>query len=281
VIETYILPGDELIHPEGITEDPDGVTFYVSSATLGTIFRGRLDSEQLEVWQEPGADGRDHALGMAVDPRGRLLVCGYHTGYLFVYDTTAGVLLSKHRVPAAECLLNDVCVAGDHAYVTDSTRPVIWRFRLRDAVGEAEEWINLGEAEAGSYLNGIVALHEGRTLLVAAQGTERLWRIDIATRAATRLEQKVAADGMVVVGNTLYACDNVEEPDRVRFYVSAFRIEPDARAVTLLRRWERSEEDTPTTLAYLGERLLVVDSQFVPGRNGTAKPPFTVKVIQP
>jgi len=275
VIETYVLPGDD-VHPEGITEDPDGFTFYVSSAKQGTIFRGRLGEPTLEVWQPPGADGRDHALGLTVDPHGRLLVCGHETGYLWAYDTVTGDLVARRKVPTDKTLLNDVCVAGDHAYVTDSARPVVWRCT---ADGELEEWIDLGED--GYYLNGIVALQGGATLLVAAQGAEVLWRVDIATREATRLEARVAADGMVVVGDKLYTCDNVELPgDDVAFYVSEFAFDDDVRQVSLVRRWPLSKDDTPTTLAFLGGRLLVVNSQFIPGREGTAKAPFTVGTIR-
>lgn len=276
VIETYVVPG-EGVHPEGITEDPDGFTFYVSSAHQGTIFRGRLGEPTLEMWLPPGADGRDHALGMTVDPRGRLWVCGYETGYLWAYDTTTGDLVSRQKVPSDKTLLNDVCVAGDHVYVTDSARPVLWRSTLD---GGLEEWIDLGEG--GYYLNGIVALHGGATLLVAAQGAEVLWRIETATSEATRLEGRVAADGMVVVGDKLYTCDNVELPnDDVAFYVSEFDLADDARHFSLVRRWPLSKDDTPTTLAYLGGRLLVVNSQFLPGREGRAKVPFTVGTIQP
>jgi sugar lactone lactonase YvrE len=53
VIDTYLLPGDG-IFPEGITEDPDGRTFYVGSSGDGTIFRGRLDDPRTEVLQEGG-----------------------------------------------------------------------------------------------------------------------------------------------------------------------------------------------------------------------------------
>jgi len=277
VIETYVMPG-EGVHPEGIAEDPDGFTFYVSSAKQGTIFRGRLGEQALEVWQPPGADGRDHALGMTVDPHGRLLVCGYVTGYLWAYDTVTGDLVARRKVPADKTLLNDVCVAGDHAYLTDSTRPVLWRCALTE-VGELEEWIDLGET--GSYLNGIVSLDGGSALLVAAQGTGVLWHIDIATREATRLETRVAADGMVVVGDRLYTCDNVDLPDDdVAFYVSEFALADDSRHISLVRRWPLSKDDTPTTLVYLGGRLLVVNSQFVPGREGRAKSPFTVGTIE-
>jgi hypothetical protein len=117
---------------------------------------------------------------------------------------------------------------------------------------------------------------------VADQGkTESLWRIDIETREVTRLDTRVAADGMAVVGDMLYTCDNVEQPDGdVCFYVSEFEMDDAVRQISLVRRWPASKDDTPTTLAHLGGRLLVVNSQFIPGREGRARTPFTVGTIQ-
>jgi hypothetical protein len=47
-IDAYTLPG-EAVGPEGSTEDPDGVTFYVPSYHKGTVFRGRIDRTETEV----------------------------------------------------------------------------------------------------------------------------------------------------------------------------------------------------------------------------------------
>lgn len=78
------------------------------------------------------------------------------------------------------------------------------------------------------------------------------------------------------------ACDNTDEPDgSVRFWLTALRLSADARAATLAGRWERALTDTPTTLAWLGGRLYVVNSQFFARRAGTAAPPFTVSALPP
>jgi len=288
VITDYVLPG-EAVFPEGITEDPDGVTFYVSSENDGTIFRGHIDKPELEVWQPAGADGRTQALGMAVDGAGRLLVCGGETGHLFAYDIRTGARQARHTIPAEATLLNDVCVTGGYAYVTDSRRPVIWRLKLAGEVGEPEEWLDLTAfgAAAGDlhYLNGIVATHDGTTLLVAAQGTGVLWRVDVAARTASRVDLggvRVNGDGLCFVGNLLYVCDNTDEPDgSARFWLSALHPSADARAAALAGRWERPAEQTPTTLAYLDGRLYLVNSQFHARHAGTAAPPFTVSALTP
>ncbi|WP_018348310.1 SMP-30/gluconolactonase/LRE family protein [Longispora albida] len=282
MIDTYLLPGEN-VHPEGIAADPDGETFYVSSARQGTIFRGRIGQPELEVWQPGGADGRGNALGLTVTGDGRLIVCGSESGYVFWYDTASGELVARRQVPAAETLLNDVCVAGGYAYVTDSKRPVIWRFALggSDAeIGEAEEWLDLGEAELTPYLNGIVPALDDTVLLVAAQGTEVLWRVDIASRSAEKLDGQVSADGLVLLGGKLYACDNAETADGLEFYLSEFTLPADLRGFELARRWQRDTEQTPTTVAWLGGRMLLVNSQFVAGRNGTAAAPFTISAVE-
>jgi Cu-Zn family superoxide dismutase len=223
------------------------------------------------------------ALGLAVDGPGRLLVCGYETGYLFCYDTASGALVDRVRVPVEETLLNDVCVAGGYAYITDSKRPVLWRVQVGERVGEPEEWIDLGEAELTPYLNGIVEVHDGATLLVAAQGTEVLWRVDVASKTAEKVDLgglRLAADGMVVVNGLLYTCDNIEGADgAVRFFLSALRLTADARAGELVGSWERPVTDTPTTVAHLGGRFYVVNSQFFADRAGTAAAPFTVSAL--
>lgn len=281
MLTDYLLPGDG-VFPEGITEDPDGVRFYVSSYAQGTVFRGRLGEPETEVWLAPGADGRTKAAGMIVDPAGRLLVCGGDTGQLFGYDTTSGALLARHPVPERS-LLNDVCVAGGYAYVTDSVRPVLWRVPLGDEIGPPEEWLTVPDPGELPYLNGIVALDGGATLLVAAQGSGTLWRVDVAAAAAEQVDVggvPVNGDGLVVVDDLVYVCDNIDRPDGGADYVlTALRPAPDRRSAALVGRWPQRHRDTPTTVAHLGDRLLLVHSQFAGQHDGTAAAPFVVRAI--
>ena len=287
MIDRYLLP-DGATFPEGITEAPDGESFFVSASRDGAILRGRLDEPELRQWLPAGEDGRTAALGMATT-EDLLLICGADTGTFYGYALSDRRLVARHRVPHSTSLLNDVCVNDGYAYVTDSLRPVIWRFPLSDGLGTAEEWLDLttlGAApDALHYLNGIVATAGGTLLLVAAQGTGVLWRVDIAARTAGPVELPgiiVNGDGMVFVDDVLYVCDNTDEPDGgVRYWLTGLRLSADAWKAELAGRWEYPASDTPTTIAYLGGRLLLVNSQFGADRLGTAKPPFTVGVIPP
>ncbi|WP_027341632.1 SMP-30/gluconolactonase/LRE family protein [Hamadaea tsunoensis] len=305
MIETYLLPGDD-VFPEGITEDPDGVTFYVGSSANGTIYRGRTDQPELEVWATAPADlhspadpqgpadplspadpqspaglpGPSSVLGLTVDGD-TLIAAGSDTGWIFAFDLRTARIVGRVRVPSDETLLNDVCVAHGYAYVTDSARPVVWRLSISDGrLGDPVAWAHLDDGAPTPYLNGIVAVHDGATLIVAAQGSEVLWRVDTATGQAVRLDLRIAADGMVVVGDRLYTCDNVDRADGgADYYVSELVLSADAHAVRLERRWPQSAEDTPTTCAYLGGRLLMVNSRFGARRIGTTVPPFSVRAL--
>lgn len=297
VITEYVLPGDE-VFPEGIVADPDGLRFYVSSSKQGTIFRGRADRPLLDPWLPGGADGRTHALGLAVDGAGRLFVAGGPTGHLFAYDTATGELLARRTVPASPSNLNDMYIAGDHAYVTEAERPVVWRFALEDGdggtgdrgFGEAEEWLDLAkfgaDPDAQHYLNGIIVTPDGKTLVTAAQATGTLWRIDIATATAERIDLggvPVNGDGLEYVGDLLYICDNTDEPDgSFRMWLTAVRLADDARTGVVAERWERTAALSPTTLAYFGGRLYEVNSQVLAELAGeVVVPPFTVTASVP
>lgn len=290
VIDTYLLPADAPggdVIPEGITEDRDGLTFYVSSARHGTIYRGRTDRPEADIWQPAGADGRTKALGMAVDPRGRLLVCGWETGHVFAYDTATGALIARVTVPAAVTGLNDVCILDGYAYVTDSHRPVLWRLSVAgEDLGPAQEWLDLsayGVPPAGeSFLNGIVPGREGGVLIVSDQGGEALWRVDVAAGTAQQVDlvgEKLAGDGLCWAKGLLYACDNGEVDGVLKMWLTAVRLADDARTGVVLGRWERPVADSPTTLAYVGGRLLLVNSQLFADRKGEAVSPFTVSAV--
>jgi sugar lactone lactonase YvrE len=283
--KTISLPGPAAF-PEGIAAAADGLTFYVSSRRDGTIFRGRIDESAASVWLPPGTDGRTAACGMTIDARGRLLVCGWEGGQVFAYQTATGELAARHMVPADSALLNDVCVCADFAYVTDSSRPVIWRLPVADAVGEPAEWLDLtafGAAPEASFLNGIIADPSGTALLVSAQQAEVLWRVDIASRTAEPVDlgtDRLAADGLELVGDMLYACDITEDADSsVSFWLTAVRLDREARAGKLAGRWPRRIEDTPTTLAHIAGRLYLVNSQIHAERQGTPPGPFTISAV--
>src|SRR3954452_5296652 len=125
----FTIPG-ATVFPEGITLDKrgSGKTFFVSSTTDGTIFKGNVKSPAMTPFAAGGADGRTTATGMTIN-RGRLFVSGADTGKMFVLSTADGhtlkVLDTAHG--ATPTFINDVTVGGGFAYFTDSLRPIVWR----------------------------------------------------------------------------------------------------------------------------------------------------------
>ena len=141
-VARYALPGDN-VFPEGITEG-GGTVFYVGSMGDGTIYRGDTATGAIEAFVPANGDGRDSITGLDLDGYGRLIACDYDGGQLFVYDLAARKLVARRALPAEESWPNDVVVAGDSAYVTDTRHPRVWRLPVgRDGVGDPELAVDL------------------------------------------------------------------------------------------------------------------------------------------
>jgi len=271
----YSLPGDN-VFPEGITEG-GGATFYVGSLGDGTIFRGDVATAMVEPFVPPDGDGRVTVTGLAVDGRGRLIACDVDGGQLFAYSVATGELVARRALPADGALPNDVVVAGDSAYVTDSGHPRVWRLPLDpERVGEPELAIDLapfGPADPAD-LNGIVAHPDRPLLLVASQGEGGvLWRVDLAAHSAAPVDlggYEFNADGMLVDGDMLYGVTNRGATlDDVRFMISAVRLARSWRFGAITGELADPEWDCPTTIAKVDGQLLVVCSQVRAMQAGT------------
>jgi len=279
----YALPGDA-VFPEGIATGPGGA-FYVSSTTDGTIFRGDVREPQAGVLSPGGTDGRTTAVGLRTDRSGRrLFVAGGATGRAWVLSTRTGRTLAALDSGVREgTFVNDVAVARDAAYFTDSRRPVLLRARLRrgGAVGPLRAWLDLAGTplayREGFNANGIVSARGGRVLLVVQSNTGLLFRVDTATREVERVDLGGArltnGDGMLLVGRTLYVVRNQQR------LVVPVRLRRDLRSGEVGEGATSDALRFPTTVARDGRRLLLVNSQF-DRRGGTPELPFTVAAIE-
>ncbi len=281
----YVLPG-ATVYPEGIAYQPSRRAFYVSSTTDGTIFRGRLARGAAKVWLAPGRDGRSTAVGLKVDDRrDRLFVAGGSTGSIWVYDTTTKALVARFangRQPTAT-FVNDIALTRDGtAYATDSLSPVLYRITNRPGGGlRYEQWLCFeGTAlqyRAGFNVNGIAATPDGRALFVVQSNTGFLFRVDVATKAVTRvaLDDLVrAGDGLLLEGRNLWVVRNALGR------IERIRLSKDLSRGTVRAVIEDPTFAFPTTVARAGRRLLVVNSQF--DRRASAPVlPFTVSAVRP
>ncbi|GAB3399961.1 SMP-30/gluconolactonase/LRE family protein [Flindersiella endophytica] len=285
-MERFTLPGGS-VYPEGITEGP-GTSFFVGSLGDGTIFRGDLaEAGDVPVWLGPNDDERTAIAGLDVDGHGRLLACAIDTGELYAYDLSSTALVARQRFPAEGSQPNDVVVSGDAAYVTDTRLSLVWRVPAgADGVGAPEMLADLsGPAyPEGLYLNGIVASPDGSLLLVASQGTGQLWRIPTDGSKVEQVEldgYDFNADGMLLSGDVLYGVTNRGDSwEDVTFAVPAFRLAVDWRSGELLGELAEPAWNSPTTLALVDGKLLVVCSQLKARHFGTAPElPFEIVAL--
>lgn len=285
--ERFELPGED-VYPEGIAYGAGSGAFYTGSSTDGTIFRGDARTGGAEVWLSGDDEATlDAAYGMALDRRGRLWVAGGPTGEIAVYDTGSGELVRRLETPEADdTFLNDVVTAGEHAYVTDSSRPTLFRIAAGEEVGEVEAWLDLsdgpieyqsGEFLEGVNLNGIVATSDGSHLITVDMNDGRLYRIDTDTREITPIdlgdETVRNGDGLVLDGRTLYVVRIAEEE------IVTIGLEEDLAAGRVESRFEDPSFTWPATAARAGDRLLVVNTQFNRQEEGDPELPFTVSSV--
>ncbi|MBI4188731.1 MAG: SMP-30/gluconolactonase/LRE family protein [Chloroflexi bacterium] len=285
--KTYALPGDQ-VFPEGIAYDSVSSSFFTGSTNDGTVFRGSLASGEVTVFSAGGVDGRTAAIGMKVDSQTRRLwVAGGGTGLMFVHNIDTGALIRKYSTPPAEqTFLNDVALApnGD-AYFTDSRRPVLFKVGGSGAQpGELESWLDFTgtpvQFTAGATaLNGIVVSRDGAYIVVVHSGAQKLFRITVASKEVREVDlggTPQGGDGMVLDGQTLYVLARTQTGDMiVRIQMTA-----DFSGGTIRDNFRDPSFAFPTTIAKVGNRMLVVNSQFnTRGAGQKPRLPFTVSDI--
>lgn len=279
----YELPGDN-VYPEGIAYDPDTDAFFVGSAGEGTIFRGDVETGEITTFVQGGEGEPFTTLGLKVDNRNQLWVAGGSSGQVFVYDLETAEQIRTVNTPEAEStFLNDLVVApsGD-IYVTDSNRPIL--FKVSGDAETAEPWLDFsGTAfeyqEEGPNANGIDVTPDGKYLLVIQMNTGRLYRIDVASKEVSEVdlggETLANGDGLVLDGQTLYVI--LQQPDNA---VAVVELAADLASGTVTSQIQDESLAAPATAIKVGDRLLVVNTQFdtMESEEGPELP-FTVSTI--
>jgi sugar lactone lactonase YvrE len=262
--DTYVLAGASAA-AEGIAVRADG-RIWVGSPATGRLYRGDVRRPLLTPVPATGTLERGTTLGVHTDPAGNVWSVG--AGTLTVHDRH-GRLRSAVTAPAGPigpAVLNDLAVTRDAVYVTDFANPTVHRAeRHGTRLGPLQPWLDMRTALPGFpaqfwFLNGIVADRDGSTLLVAGNGTEALWRVSTATRAAIQVDlggRSFGADGMQLRGDTLYAVVNYASPNGVYLV----HLAPGMASGTVTHRIPLP--GLPTTLALHRCRVYVVISPGV------------------
>jgi len=285
--ERYVLPGDR-VFPEGIGAQKETGDFFVGSTTDGTIYRGNVRREPMEVFLPGGRDGRTAATGVRVRD-GRLWVAGRFTGRVFVYDLASKRLLRTFEAPGGgpsfsprpeRSLINDITFTKEAAYVTDSFRPVVYRVSTEGGrLGGMEAWLDLRGTpiryRRGFNLNGITVSDDERHLVTVNFDTGELFRIDARTKRVRPIDLGGAnvrtGDGLLLDGTTLLVVR--EEPGDI----TPVRLSGDLLSGEIGPGFGRSQLRFPTTMFELNGRGVVVNSQL--DTPDAPELPFTVSSV--
>ncbi|RAK50838.1 hypothetical protein [Phenylobacterium deserti] len=283
----YALPA-EVRHPEGIAYDPARGMIFTASAVDGTlaVVDARTGAARAiaapEIARQIG-ETFPGALGMKLDPRGRLWIAGGRTGKVFVVDPTSGRLIQTLDTTGSGAgLINDLVFVGDRAYLTDTFRPILWTVAAGERIGAAPERfvefagtpLQYGE---GANLNGITATPDGRTLLVGQMNKGLLFRIDIADRKVSPIdlggETAPGADGLILKGDLLYV---IRQPAAE---IVTVRLAPNLLSGKVLARTQSAGLLWPATGVIVGDELVAVNSQFNRRNSGELEQPFTLQRV--
>jgi streptogramin lyase len=255
--------------PEGIAVGLGPYAWFGSRAD-GDIYRADLVTGEGEVVsQGPGTA----SVGLHLDRRGRLFVAGGDAGDARVVDARTGELLASYALTDQPSFVNDVVVAGDAAWFTDSLRPVLYRLDLgrAGALPDGAHEVPLGgdwEQVGGFNANGITATPDGRALLVINSTTGVLHRVDPATGTTTAVdlggETLTAGDGMLLLGRTLYVVRNRQN------VVAVVELDRAGTRGTVTAELTSEGFDVPTTVDAFAGALYLPNARFTtPQEPGT------------
>lgn len=223
----FTIP-EKVVVPEGVAYDPSTKAFFVASVNKGQVYRFRADG-RISVFVPPAA-GRRSLLGVGVDPKRRTLWVVSETiphmnggkdddppdSALFAFDLDSGRLRRRYAPPpsAKPPHFDDLGVAADgRVYVNDGFNPRI--YTLAPGGDALETWF---ESDELGGTQGLAPTPDGRALYVSDY--RDLWRIDVASKKATRLAPPAdlalnGVDGLVYAEGRLVAIQNGIEPHRV------------------------------------------------------------------
>ena len=251
--------------PEGIAAGR-GLTAYVGSLADGGIARIDLRTGARNDDFVPNATGP--AVGLEYE-RGadRLWVAGGPSGEVRVYDASSGALLQTYGFGAGR-FVNDIVVTRDAAYATDSFSAELLVVPLGrggalpgGGAGFTEpltgDWVQV----AGFNANGIETF--GGWLLIPNSTTGQLFAVNPSTGETIELlpEGSIpAADGILLVGSTLYVVQN--QANLISVWSIRGGTVTSIGAIGQNDLPDGAAFDVPTTIAFAGGSLWAANARF-------------------
>lgn len=265
--------------PEGIAIGK-GAQAFVTSLADGSIHRLDLRTGTRRLLSPATGVG---AVGITLDARGRLFVAGGTAGTIRVLDSRTGRLEATYNLAGSNTFINDVVVADDGVYATDSISPVLYRIPLvrGDALPEPAEVKRIPlhgiTYVDGFNVNGITTTPDGSALLVVQTNTGVLYRVHRSTGLSTPVdlggEDLAFGDGLLLEGRMLYVVQNF------RNRIAVIRLDQAGTAGQVVKYLADPRFDTPTTVARFGSSLYLPNARFTVAQPETAD--FDVVAITP
>jgi hypothetical protein len=256
--ETLSLPDG--FQPEGIAIGTQPYA-YLGSRDDGDIVRVNLRTgRNVLISAGTGAP----SLGLKLDDQGRLFVAGGTAGDARVIDAATGRVLADYQLQTGAAFINDVVLTPGAAWFTDSANPVLFKLPLGPdgELPDAAVPVPLTgsfDYRAGTNANGIVALPDGRHLLVVQSNTGKLFRVGFDGRSsAVDLggESLRYGDGMLLRGLMLYV---VQNRDNV---ITKIKMDKDADRGAVQSRTKDARFDVPTTIAEWDDWFYLPSARF-------------------
>ncbi|MGE5224528.1 MAG: superoxide dismutase [Omnitrophica WOR_2 bacterium] len=252
-------------NPEGIAIGK-GTTFYVGSIPTGAIWQGDLRTGMGNILV-PARTGRN-SIGLAFDRRTSwIYVAGGATGAGYIYNDAGGDV-AAFQFTSEPSFVNDVDVAPQGAYFTDSSRPFLYEVPLKpngrlQSEGEFREIPLSGDftfVPGQLNANGIDTTPDGKWLLIVHTFLGTLYRVDPKTGEAKLIDlgggSVLNGDGILLIGRTLYVVQNFLNQ------VSVIKLNSDFTAGRIVNVMTSSNFGIPTTVDKFGSSLYIVNAHF-------------------
>ncbi|GHH29038.1 twin-arginine translocation signal domain-containing protein [Streptomyces rubradiris] len=257
------------LHPDGLAIG--GRPFaYFGSLLTAAIYRADLVTGEGEFIFD-GLGSGHNAIGLALDPLGRLFIGGGWGRTITVMDGMSGKVLKVYEgLGTATTVVNLATVTREAAWFTDGLNGLLFGvpFGPGGTLPERDGVITLsltGEWQQSQTQwqltgSGIAPSPCGRALLVVNQYVDggSLFRVDPRTGDARRVPVDGAhfptTNGIAVSGRTLYAPSQTD--------LAVVSLAADGTRGTLVRRITDDRFDTPSAVAPYRDRLYLTNSRF-------------------
>lgn len=262
-----VLPG--ATGTEGIAAG-EGTTFFAGDRLNGDIYRGDIREGTAKRFIH-APDGRA-ALGLKVDVADNLLfVAGGATGQAYVYSLETKKTVQAYQLAGAgTSFINDVTLTSEGAWFTNSQAGELYFVPVNHHgnPGAAETLVLKGPAaglEQGFNLNGIAAVRDGHTLIVAHTARGALYTVNLKTGSSELIaltDRSGGAltvpnvDGILARGDTLWAVQNVSNQ------VSRIQLDRSLASGVVREVITSPHFDVPTTAALFDDTLALANSKF-------------------